>query len=107
MADTLAPGIQELLGLDRVVHEPARLAVLTILASAGAVEFKFLEAATGLSKGNLSAHTSKLEAAGYLTVHKAFSGRRPVTSFELTPAGRAALADYWQKVRTALPREET
>ena len=53
-----------ILDLDRMVHEPARLAILTVLASAEEVAFLFLQRVTGLSKGNLSSHTQKLEAVG-------------------------------------------
>src|SRR5690606_26129060 len=66
-----------ILGLDRLVHEPARLAILTVLAEADEVEFRFLEGVTGLTKGNISSHVSKLEAAGYVTVRKWFKGRVP------------------------------
>jgi len=83
-----------ILGLDRLVHEPARLAILTVLAEADEVEFRFLEGVTGLTKGNISSHVSKLEAAGYVTVRKWFKGRVPTTSYSITPAGRAALESY-------------
>ncbi len=86
--------VHSLLDLDRVVHEPARLTILTILVSAEEVEFKFIEEATGLTRGNLSAHVSKLETAGYLTVAKAFRGRIPVTSYRITVEGRKALDGY-------------
>jgi DNA-binding transcriptional ArsR family regulator len=93
--------IQTLLDLDRVVHEPARLAILTVLAQAGAVEFKFLEQVTRLSKGNLNSHATRLEAAGYLEVVKAFRGKVPVTSFCITKLGREALTNYWQQLMAA------
>lgn len=83
-----------ILNLDRLVHEPARLAILTVLAEADEVEFRFLEGVTGLTKGNISSHVSKLEAAGYVTVRKWFKGRVPTTSYSITPAGRAALESY-------------
>ena len=51
--------------LDRLIHEPARLLIVTILASAASADFLFLQRETGLTKGNLSAHLSKLEGAGY------------------------------------------
>lgn len=89
--------------LDRMVHEPARLAILTVLAAAAEVEFLFLLKVTGLSKGNLSAQSQKLEAAGFLKTHKAFRGRVPVTSFKLTAQGRKALAAYHQQLRALLP----
>lgn len=97
--------LQRILDLDRVVHEPARLAILTVLAAAAEVEFLFLQRVTGLSKGNLSSHTQKLEAAGYLETVKAFRGRIPSTSFRISPAGRDALRAYHQQLRALLPEE--
>lgn len=94
--------IQSLLELNRVVHEPARLAILSILAGAEEVEFKFLEATTGLTKGNLSSHILKLELAGYVEVKKAFRGKTPVTSFRITAAGGQALTTYLERLRAAL-----
>lgn len=96
--DSLKP----LLDLDRMVHEPARLAILTVLAAAEEVEFLFLLKVTGLSKGNLSAQTQKLEAAGFLKTRKAFRGRLPVTSFKLTTTGRKALGAYREQMRALL-----
>jgi DNA-binding PadR family transcriptional regulator len=58
-----------------------------------------------MSKGNLSSHTQKLEAAGYLETVKAFQGRIPVTSFRITEDGRTALRTYHQQLRALLPRE--
>jgi DNA-binding transcriptional ArsR family regulator len=103
MIEETSPPLQSLLDLDRTIHEPARLVILTVLSSAQEVEFKFLETTTGLSKGNLSSHTGKLEAAGFLEVVKAFRGRVPVTSFRITEVGKKALADYWNAVRAAIP----
>jgi DNA-binding transcriptional ArsR family regulator len=94
-----------ILDLDRIVHEPARLAILTVLAAAEEVAFLFLQRVTGLSKGNLSSHTQKLEAAGYLETVKTFQGRIPVTSFRITEDGRAALHTYHQQLRALLPKE--
>ncbi|WP_243316346.1 winged helix-turn-helix domain-containing protein [Geothrix paludis] len=99
------PDPRAILDLDRIVHEPARLAILTVLASAEEVSFLFLQRVTGLSKGNLSSHTQKLEAAGYLETVKAFQGRIPVTSFRITEDGRAALRVYHQQLRALLPKE--
>ena len=95
--------VRRLLDLDRVVHEPARLAILTVLSAAAEVEFKFLEAVTGLTKGNLSSHTLKLEHAGYIQVRKAFRGRIPVTRFEITVSGRRALDQYVTQLKANLP----
>jgi DNA-binding transcriptional ArsR family regulator len=93
--------VHEALTLDRVVHEPARLAILAVLTNAAEVDFAFLLLATGLSKGNLSKQTSKLEEAGYITIRKYFKGKIPATSYRITPAGQAAFATYWERM-TAL-----
>ena len=81
--------------LDRTIHEPARLRVLTILSGVDTADFKFLLTALGLSKGNLSSHISRLEDAGYVKVMKSFNGKIPHTDYKLTNTGRKALSDYW------------
>ena len=95
--------LKAILDLDRMVHEPARLAILTVLSAAAEVEFLFLLKVTGLSKGNLSAQTQKLEAAGFLKTRKAFRGRVPVTSFKITADGKKALFAYHKQLRALLP----
>jgi DNA-binding MarR family transcriptional regulator len=102
MKDT---ALKSILDVDRMVHEPARLAILTVLSAAEQVEFLFLLKVTGLSKGNLSAQAQKLEAAGYVETTKGFRGRVPVTSFRITPAGRKALAAYHSQMRAFLPKQ--
>jgi DNA-binding transcriptional ArsR family regulator len=93
--------IESLLTLDRVIHEPARLVILTVLAEAEEVEFKFLEQITRLTRGNLSSHLAKLEVAGYLQVKKWFRGKIPATSLRITKIGRKALGDYRSQVQLA------
>ena len=85
--------------IDRLVHEPARLAVMALLYVVDSADFIFLMNQTGLTWGNLSAHMSKLEEAGYLEVEKTFKGKRPNTMLRLTPKGRAAFRDYAGKMR--------
>lgn len=97
---------RSLLDLDRLVHEPARLAILSILAAAESVEFRFLENVTGLTRGNISSHTAKLETAGYVKVHKEFRGRTPVTSYSLTSVGREALKSYQVRLASILGLHE-
>jgi DNA-binding MarR family transcriptional regulator len=86
--------VRRLLTLDRTVHEPARLAVLVLLAAVEEADFLYLLDETGLSRGNLSSHASKLEQAGYISVDKLFVDKMPRTVYRLTEAGSAALADY-------------
>ena len=89
----------ELADLDRLVHEPARLAVMSLLYVVESADFTFLMNQTGLTWGNLSAHMSKLEEAGYLEVEKSFKGRRPNTNLKLTKQGREAFREYGRKMR--------
>jgi DNA-binding MarR family transcriptional regulator len=95
----------ELAGLseiDRLVHEPARLMLMAVLYVIDSADFTFLMNQTGMTWGNLSAHMSKLEEAGYIEVEKSFKGKRPNTMLRLTPQGRAAFQVYRQKMRQVL-----
>jgi DNA-binding MarR family transcriptional regulator len=85
---------EPLLEIDRVVHEPARLVILKLLFVVEEADFLFVERQTGLTRGNLSSHMSKLEAAGYVGVEKSFVGKRPHTVLRLTPEGREAFELY-------------
>ena len=90
--------IDAVLAVDRLVHEPARLAILTVLDGAELVEFGFLETVCRLSKGNLSSHLSKLEAAGLVSIDKSFRGKRPLTRVSITGQGRDALERYRRQI---------
>ncbi len=81
--------------LDRTIHEPVRLRIMSILSGVDLADFNFMLSALRLSKGNLASHVDKLERAGYLEVRKSFNGKMPHTEYRLTDAGRTALADYW------------
>jgi DNA-binding transcriptional ArsR family regulator len=86
--------------LDRIIHEPARLLIVTILSSVESADFLFLQRETGLTKGNLSAHLSKLEDAGYIKIQKTFTGKLPLTVCKLTAAGAKAVAQYRQQLQS-------
>lgn len=90
--------------LDRLIHEPARLLIVTILASAATADFLFLQRETGLTKGNLSAHLSKLEGAGYVQIEKTFKGKLPLTVCKLTSAGQIALKTYRQQLQNFMDK---
>jgi len=81
-------------GLDRLIHEPARLLIMTHLAAVKDADFVYLLRVTGLTKGNLSTHLTRLEAAEYVGISKGFDGKTPRTVCRLTPAGRAAMKAY-------------
>ena len=97
--DDLVPEVRAVLKLDRTIHEPARLAILGILASIEQAEFSYLMAQTGLTQGNLSAHLGKLEAAELVSVDKAFVGKRPRTTLAMTRKGRDALEAHIHQVQ--------
>lgn len=82
-------------GLDRVMHERARLGLLTsLVARPDGLAFADLKALCGLTDGNLSRHLQVLEEAGLVTVRKDSAGRRPVTTIRLTAEGRRRFLDY-------------
>ena len=88
--------------IDRLIHEPARLMVMALLYVVSSADFTFILNQTGLTWGNLSAHMSKLEEAGYLEVEKAYKGRRPNTLLRLTDQGRAAFQIYRRSMKQVL-----
>ena len=85
--------------LDRLTHEPARLLIVTILANVASADFLFLQRETGLTKGNLSAHLSRLEEARYVKIEKTFKGKLPLTVCKLTASGQKALTQYRQQLQ--------
>ncbi|HSB66283.1 MAG TPA: transcriptional regulator [Anaerolineales bacterium] len=94
--------LSSLAEIDRIVHEPARLAIMALLYVIESADFTFIMNQTGLSWGNLSTHMSKLEEAGYIEVEKSFKGRRPNTNLRLTTAGREAFKRYRLQLRQML-----
>ena len=84
--------------LDRLVHEPGRLAILTVLSSLADADFLFLQRATGLTKGNLSSHLSKLEDAGLVRIDKRFVRKKPLTTVEISEVGRERTARHWEQL---------
>lgn len=94
--------IQQLGEVDRIIHEPARLMVVALLATVEEADFQYLHQSTGLTKGNLSVHLSKLEEAGYIAIEKTFRGKYPLTVCRLTERGREVLDHYRKVIRAAL-----
>jgi DNA-binding MarR family transcriptional regulator len=90
--------LTEELVLDRLIHEPGRLAILTVLSSVTDADFVFLLRATGLTKGNLSSHLSKLEDAGLVVIEKRFVRKKPNTNVALTAEGRRRIAAHWEQL---------
>jgi DNA-binding MarR family transcriptional regulator len=88
--------------IDRLIHEPARLLIVSYLAVVESADFLFLMRQTGLTFGNLSSHMSRLEEAGYLKVEKKFVGKKPHTILSLTGKGRTAFQQYREMMKQFL-----
>lgn len=81
---------------NRLVHEPARLAILTVLSSCEWADFGFLRRVTGLTKGNLSVQLLNLEQAGLVVISKEIVERKMRTRVKLSKRGAAEIEEYWQ-----------
>jgi DNA-binding MarR family transcriptional regulator len=96
------PELHPLAGIDQVIHASARLMVLTYLYVVESADYVFLMRLTGLTWGNLSTHLTKLEEAGYITINKAFKGKKPHTTISLTKQGRTAFREYKKSLQQVL-----
>ena len=81
-------------GPNRVIHEPARLKIISVLSVVDCADFVFLLGETGLTRGNLSVQLTKLKDAGYIEIAKEFVGNSPRTIASLTDLGRQMFRDY-------------
>lgn len=93
------PGLTE---IDRIIHEPARLNIVMHLYIVDSADFLFLERQTGLTRGNLSSHLSKLEKADYVKITKEFIEKIPHTLIMLTEKGREAFRRYKENLKNTL-----
>ena len=90
--------------IDPIIHSPARLKILTVLKEVESVDFLFILRQTGLTRGNLSSHLSKLETVNYVTITKEFVDKIPHTLIQLTEEGKNALELYRQQMLHKLER---
>lgn len=89
---------EEIVGLDKIIHEPARLAILTALSSCISADFTFLQRLTGLTQGNLSGHLLKLEEAKLIEINKKIVKKRSNTTIKLTPLGKMSIENHWKQL---------
>ena len=94
------PVVSSALGIDRVVHERMRLAMIAALALNESLGFPDLKELLGATDGNLIVHARRLEDAGYISCTKITEGRAARTIYRLTPAGRAALRRYLERMES-------
>ena len=90
----------DLAAVDKLIHEPARLAAMAILDAVESADFLYLQRATGLTKGNLSVHLQKLEEAGLIEIQKTFQGKYPRTLCKLTTEGKDAFEKYKAQMKS-------
>src|SRR5271166_872377 len=81
---------------NRLIHEPARLAILVVLSSCASADFVFLQNATRLSKGNLSVQLTNLEEGGLVQITKTIEERKTRTTVRLSKQGETEIEEYWK-----------
>lgn len=97
--------INERVDLDRVIHQPVRLQVMTLLVSQpdnARVAYTFVQRTLDLTGGNLTTHLRKLRETGYVAITKEFQDEKPSTWVQATPSGRRAFADYLSNLEKVL-----
>jgi len=95
--------------LDDIIHQPLRLKIMAALNSlqpAQGLDFPRLKKLTGATDGNLGAHIETLAKAGYVSVEKAFVGKKPQTTVTATATGRAAFARHVATLREIIAAAE-
>jgi DNA-binding MarR family transcriptional regulator len=94
--------LQEVMDIDKDIHEPARLMILSYLLVVESADFVFLRGQTGLTWGNLSAHMTKLEEKQYIEIKKEFIRKKPRTMVKITEKGKQAFLAYREKMKKIL-----
>ena len=85
-----------------LLHSQLRLAVMSILLSVDEADFVYLKEQTNATAGNLSVQIDKLSEAGYIQVSKSFTGKKPRTTCCITEAGKAAMEEYVEALKSYL-----
>ncbi|WP_214412700.1 winged helix-turn-helix domain-containing protein [Sphaerisporangium fuscum] len=90
--------------LDPLIHAPARLRVMSLLAAVEEAEFAFVRDEVGVSDSVLSKHAAALESGGYVEIRKGHVGKRPRTWLRLSAAGRRAYEAHVEALRAIVAR---
>lgn len=94
--------LQGVAELDRVIHEPGRLMIVALLSAVKECDFLYILKETGMTKGNLSSHLTRLEESGYVEIEKGYRGKVPRTLVRLSRRGRRAFEAYRKALKEAL-----
>jgi DNA-binding MarR family transcriptional regulator len=95
--------------LDNIIHQPVRLRIMASLVSLDRgeqVDFTYLKKRLDLTDGNLGAHLTKLEEAGYVKIEKTFVDRKPRTYVQVTGKGRDAFEGHVAALRDILNKKD-
>jgi DNA-binding MarR family transcriptional regulator len=92
--------------LNRLIHESARLVLVSNLYVVQEADFVYLANRTGFTSGKISSHMTKLETAGYVDITKEFVGKRPRTTYKLTETGRHEFEQYRANIEDLLNATE-
>jgi len=95
----MTPVLHEIAALDRVIHEPARMMIMTLLYAEPEADFLYIQHECDFTQGNLSSHLTRLDEAGYVFINKMFKGKYPLTICSLTRQGRRAFENYARSLR--------
>lgn len=88
--------------LDPLLHSQLRLAIMSILMNVEEADFVYLKEQTESTAGNLSVQLDKLSTAGYISIEKGMSGKRPRTICSITPEGQKAFEEYVEALKSYL-----
>lgn len=88
--------------LNPLLHSQLRLAIMSILMNVEEADFVYLKEKTESTAGNISVQLDKLSSAGYISVEKGLSGKRPRTVCSITPIGIQAFEEYIETLKTYL-----
>ncbi len=92
--------------VNKLIHAPIRLGIMTILNSVNKVNFIYLRKKLDVTDGNLSSHMEKLEKAGYIKVKKTFIDKKPNTVYSITEKGKKAFRSYLEHLEKILEGSE-
>jgi len=106
LSDESEEMVQILTDINRLIHEPARLMIISLLYVVESADFVWIKGQTGLTDGNLSSHLSKLETAGYVIVEKRVKNKKPNTLLMLSKGGRKAFEEYRKNLSQVLERTD-
>jgi len=98
----MTENLKNLTDINRVIHEPVRLMIVATLYTLESADFLYLLRESGLTKGNLSTHLTRLEQSEYIQVQKSFRGKISQTTYQLTPKGKYAFEVYREHLKSVL-----